>query len=84
MIRIRFDRSEACIESHSHDGQPLTPDSRTIDFDSSDGSWVQLTYGSLRTQAGDIIAETGVTPFPCDCWWLDDEPYSDVVIEFLP
>lgn len=103
-IRIRFDRSEACAASHSTPERELTEGSHTVDYDDSDGPWVQFTYSSLRSQDGAFLISCGsdnpddahngdcgdaceVHHHSCDCWWVDvngtDEPYSDVVIEFV-
>lgn len=82
-ILLHFDRSEACAEAHGGEAERVT-----IPFDSSEGSWVQLTYDSIRTQDGGIIAEldgdrcwTLVNP---DGYRINREAFfSDVVIEFV-
>lgn len=76
-ILLHFDRSEACAEAHDTEVERVT-----IAFDSSDGSWVQLTYDSIRTQDGGIIAELGKDD---GCWFLIGQGacFSDVVIEFV-
>lgn len=76
-ILLHFDRSESCAEAHDAPVERVT-----ISFDSSDGSWVQMTYGSIRTQDGGIIAELGKDD---GCWFLIDQDacFSDVVIEFV-
>ena len=77
-ITLRFERSEACAEAHGSDPNETV----TIPFDTTDGTWVQLTLDSIRTQDGRIIAEIGKD---CGCWSLEgrDVCFSDVVIEFV-
>ncbi len=78
-IDIHFERSESCAEAHGADMERVT-----IPFDASDGTWVQLTYESLRTQDGALIARLD----PEDgCWFLENvdlsaKPFSDIIIEF--
>lgn len=79
-ILLHFERSEACAEAHGGEVERVT-----IPFDSSDGSWVQVTYNSIRTQDGTLIAMLDEKD---GCWFLDDVdrsalPFSDVVIEFV-
>jgi hypothetical protein len=83
-IVLHFERSESCAQAHGTD-----PNERlSIPFDSADGSWVQLTYDSIRTQDGSIIAELDGEK----CWVLvnpegyridRNQVFSDVVIEFV-
>lgn len=79
-ILIHFERSENCAESHGGD-----PGERvTIPYGTTDGPWVQLTYNSLRTQAGTLVAMLDEKD---GCWFLDDadlsaQPFSDIIIEF--
>lgn len=76
-ILVRLDRSEPLAKKTG-----LPQESRTIEFDNSDGSWVQFTYSTLRTQDGSTFSDIGY-----DAWrdvWRDenDHPWSDLVIEF--
>lgn len=85
-ILIHFERSDACAEAH---GATDKPQRVTVPFDDSDGSWVQLTYDSIRTQDGAIVAELDGD----SCWTLVNQDgqrinredfFSDVIIEFTP
>lgn len=76
-IRIRFEKSEICVEAHPAEGNR----DRTVDYDTTDGSWAQLTYDSLRTQDGAILAYI----CPDGCWLTEDDGrhWSDVIIELV-
>lgn len=82
-IKLHFEHSPTVADAHSSD-----PERVTIEFDSPEGSWVQLTYDSIRTQDGAIIAELNGD----NCWTLVDphgyrvdreQDFSDVIIEFV-
>lgn len=75
-IRIHFERSESCAEEHNQD-----PDERAVlNYDTEDGPWVQLTYGSLRRQDGAMIASID----DCGRWSLNGvDKFSDVIIEVV-
>lgn len=72
MILIHFERSDACAEVHG-----LTAGRWTLTFDATDGSWIQLTHDTLRSQDGGALAclDDGD-------WVYDGMPYSDILIEF--
>lgn len=77
-ILLHFEQSETCADAHGL----VAGDRVTIPYDTTDGSWVQVTFESIRTQDGRVIAEIGKD---CGCWSLEDREgcFSDVVIEYV-
>lgn len=74
-VLLHFDRSEAVAEAYG-----VEATRRTVEFDAPDGQWVQLTYDAIHSQDGGFLygfdVDKGVWIGP------DDEPFSDIVIEF--
>lgn len=81
-ITIRLERSDAMMDTvctKTGLTYDKIPTEREIAFDDTDGSWVQLTYESLRTQDGAILLAVN-----SDGDWVDEDGglWSDVVIAF--
>lgn len=72
-IVIHFERSEACAEAHG-----AAAERKTVPYDTTDGSWVQLTCDCLRAQDGAFLANID----KCGCWEYNGEHFSDIIIEF--
>lgn len=74
-IEVAFERSDACAEAHNLEAGAR----RTIELDSSDGPWLQLTYNTIRTQDGRMVAYLDEKD---GCWFWADEAWSDVIVNF--